>query len=61
MKDGRIRYAKKQAIKNFNRINSQLDEQFKLTLLGDGKYQIIEEIIKQSIDIAIKIYEDGKP
>ena len=61
MIDGRIRYAKKKAIENFNHINSQLNEQFKLTITGDGKYQIIEDIIKQTVDIAIKIYEDGKP
>ena len=60
MKEGRIEYAKKKAIENFNNINNKLDERFKLTIVGDGKYQIIEEMIKQTIDIAIKIYEDGK-
>jgi len=61
MKEGRIGYAKKKAIENFNNINNKLDESLKITITGDGKYHIIEEMIKQTVDIAIKIYEDGKP
>jgi hypothetical protein len=61
MKEGRIRYAKKVAIDNFCKINNKLDNRFKLTIVGDGKFQIIEDIIKQSIDNAINIYETGKP
>lgn len=52
---------KKRQFKNFVNINSNLDKQFKLTFAGDGKYQIIEDIIKQTVDITIKIYETGKP
>lgn len=60
MEKSRARYAKKRAIENFNQINNSLVENFRLTIPGDGKYQIIEELIKQTVDIAIEIYKNGK-
>lgn len=60
MKKSRIGFIKSKAIKNFNELNQKLDERFKLTEVGDGKYKIIEELISQTINITIDSIHNDK-
>ena len=55
------RYAKKSSLSDFDKFNLSLPEQLKLTTLGDGKYQLIEKIIENTINQVLSIQETKRP
>ena len=55
------RYAKKSSLADFDKFNYNLPEHLKLTTIGDGKYQLIEKIIENTINQVISIQETKKP
>lgn len=60
-KEALKRYAKKSALSDFDKFNLNLPEHLKITTLGDGKYQLIEKIIENTINQVISIQETKKP
>jgi len=55
------RYSKKSSLSDFDKFNLSLPEQLKLTTLGDGKYQLIEKIIENTINQVLSIQETKRP